>query len=204
MEWPAKQITDHAVRALARLTSQYEDADNLRLWVDQDADRVQTLEDVFWDLLTARWIPTAAGAQLDELGALVGEDRNARTDTVYRAAIITRVTLNQGAGEAETIITGILALTGAQRVQLTEVFPAGLELLVISEVPPVDISGTVEALLPAGVKVISYSTTGGTPFGFGVNDGVGVDDPDALGYAELGEGTNGQDDANAGILVELA
>lgn len=108
-----EQITDHAARAIARLLTQYRGAARLEAVVAAFADQVQAVEDAFADLLLARSLEAAAGAQLDVLGAILGEARQGYGDEAYRTHIAARVQTNRSGGTIPEVIAVMdsLALT---------------------------------------------------------------------------------------------
>lgn len=99
-----EHVTDHEDRALARLLTQYADKDGVRALVSAGAGAVQTIEDVVWQLYTLRTLGDATGTQLDTLGAIVGQAREASTDARYRARIRGRILANRSNNSAEAII----------------------------------------------------------------------------------------------------
>lgn len=72
------------------------------------------------DLLEDRWIDTAEGQQLDELGAIVGVSREGRDDDKYRDAIRFQIFINLSKTEPETIIKAVRVLTGGDFVRFWE------------------------------------------------------------------------------------
>jgi len=172
-EWPIEQIPDHADQAVDRLTSQYEDATNLKNLIRIYGDRFQGLEDVAYALLTERWLDGASGEQLDHLGDIVGEPRLGRTDTEYRSDIKVRVSLNTSSGEPESAITLVQQLTAATRVKLSEYYPAAVTISTDGTTIPARLHQSVLSVIPAGVKLQMISIGEGIPFSFdsGLNTG---------------------------------
>jgi len=80
----------------------------LAAWLKQ----FQDLERVFWEILQGRGVDDAVGQQLDFLAAVVGEDRQGRSDDELRAAIRLRIRTNRSQGTSEDVIqTAALVLT---------------------------------------------------------------------------------------------
>lgn len=104
------KITDHEAQALARLAFQYQPSTNIRALVSAGASGVQTIEDVLWTLYTERLLDSAVGAQLDVLGAIVGQAREAATDDVYRARLRGRVLANRSDNTVETLLAIVRAV----------------------------------------------------------------------------------------------
>lgn len=68
-------IINHKELAESRLATQFRDSTNLIAYIKALLVEANTLEQVFQDLLDKRWIDTAEGAQLDIIGAIVGQPR---------------------------------------------------------------------------------------------------------------------------------
>jgi len=69
------------------------------------AGPAQDVENVLQQLLLQRWIDTAVGVQLDQLGKIVGQAREGRDDDDYRRFIRARILTNRSDGRFETLIT---------------------------------------------------------------------------------------------------
>lgn len=128
IDWPIQKIETHRADALARLTSQYAHAEKLRSLIGISADRIQGLEDALQQILRERWVNEAIGDQLDELGAIVGEERLNRNDRQYRPAIRLRIELNRSGGEPESVIRFVERGFGADIVDYREIYPAKIEV----------------------------------------------------------------------------
>ena len=127
-DFPIEKIETHRDDAIGRLTSQYDDATNLRDLVGLFADRYQGLENVSFELLKKRFIDGAEGVQLDELGEIVGEPRLDLGDETYRSAIRLRIILNRAGGEPESVIRFVREAFDAEIVAYTEIYPAKVEI----------------------------------------------------------------------------
>lgn len=151
LDWPFDQITTHRDDALSRFTSQYQHADRLKGLAGVYADRVQSLEDAAYSLLTERWIDTAEGQQLDGLGDIVGEDRRGREDAEYRDALITRIFLNSASGEPESVIRAINFLWGTGNVEFEEIYPAKVQISLFETPATLRQLQGIRGVTPAGV-----------------------------------------------------
>ena len=69
------EVIDHRELAISRLATQFRDSTNLIAYIRALLLEADTLEEVFRDLLTKRWIDTAEGVQLDILGSIVSQTR---------------------------------------------------------------------------------------------------------------------------------
>ena len=77
----------------------------------------QDLEDVLQALRTQRSIDAAVGAQLDMIGAIVGQPRNGMTDDDYRIYCRARIATNRSGGSYEDLIKiSLLVLNDASVV----------------------------------------------------------------------------------------
>ena len=116
--------TTHAEEARDRLITQFRNKPIIQALLDTYSAQVQEIEAVLFDLMTERWLATAQGAQLDGLGAIVGEDRQGRSDTDYRVAIQARILINRSEGTPEQLIEIASLLSQGSSITLTEYFPA--------------------------------------------------------------------------------
>jgi hypothetical protein len=151
--------TTHASEALANLAAQFKGKPKLASLINTLSRQIQELEDVFYQLVTERWIDYAEGAQLDGFGSIVGEARESRPDLEYRTAIKARMQLNIGDGTIQDIQNLLRGLAGDVRVQVLEFFPAAFIANVVDPIDPTIIDptklwGIVQQGKPAGVEAI--------------------------------------------------
>jgi len=114
---------DHEAEVRALLVEQFKGEStftDLRAWLDCYSASIQDLEDVLYDLFTLRDIDTAEGAQLDILGAIVGELRNGRVDATYRLRIKTRVKINVSSGLGDEILDIFGDVLGSDALSIAE------------------------------------------------------------------------------------
>lgn len=97
--------TAHVANALARLKQQFKGQANVAALLTALVTQGQAVEDALWQLLTERGIDAAVGAQLDALGAIVGQPRAGRLDDAYRRFITARISTNKSNGIAEDVLT---------------------------------------------------------------------------------------------------
>ena len=183
-DWSYSKIETHDEDARERYTSQYDSADNLKNLSTLWAERVQGLEDAAWQVLTETWLDVAVGAQLDELGVMVGEPRLGRSDQTYRDAIELRVSINRSGGEPERIIEFLTRVLNADKVLYQELYPAKIQIFIDGEID-FDAAERVRQLVPAGVGSIFISSTDGE-IPFGTIELGGAPEPDIDGFGELG------------------
>jgi hypothetical protein len=174
---------DHAAEMLARLPEQFRrKTDNpnhnekLLLAV---AEQVQSLETACQQALIQRTIDRSIGAQLDDIGELVGERRNGLDQETYRRRLRARVAVHRSKGTIEDVIrvTNLVVFDDAARIRIQPLPIAGVIVHVEGTVVSESVADTVlfeflQATVAAGVRVIleSGTTPPATRFAF---DGAG-------------------------------
>lgn len=174
--------TTHVAEAPVLFVAQFKDAANMKAFIEIMADQIQDLEDAQFEVLTeVSDLTVAVGEQLDNLGRIVNEPRNGKTDTDYRIAIAGRINLNLSEGTGEDLIALVLGIvtpntieiadSGIAHFDLTIQDPITLEEGILSNI-------FVQSGKAAGVRGITHwqIDTGVEYFGF-------LGDPDALGFA---------------------
>ena len=110
--------------------------------------QIQEIEDVAWQMLVERWVSTAVGAQLDQLGRLVGEPRRlfSADDDNYRRLIRARVAANQSDGTVNQclIILRLVFDTDVGPLVLRQLFPAAMQVTAV-DVAVADVLSTIAA-----------------------------------------------------------
>lgn len=174
------KVDDHVGDALARLPAQFAGKPLIRAFVGCLIGPIQRLEDAIWQVYTLTDIDTALDAALDQLGALVGEDRNGLTDEIYRRRIRARIATNRSKGRTEDLYAVALAILGSTpvTVQIAPDYPAAVIVMVTG---PID-QGTADALIdmlqqaaPVGVLVHLLYTLSDTEDAFTFDIGPGLD-----------------------------
>lgn len=126
-------VTTHRADAIGRLVSQYKNKPSMESLAGIIGARSQTLEDVVWELVTLRVIGSGVGAQLDDLGAILGEARQARSDSDFRIYLAARILLNKCSGTPEQLLelfVKVLSVANpGQGVTLLEIYPAALAMV---------------------------------------------------------------------------
>ncbi len=122
---------DHLALMRAGLIQQFRGLPNLDAFVHALGDQLNDVEEFFAQLLTLQTLELSVGVQLDRLGVLLGQGRNALSDSDYRTLLQTRIIQYQAQGTVEEIIQAILALSVTSVVQLTEVFPAAFQVVAV-------------------------------------------------------------------------
>ncbi|MGD8707106.1 MAG: DUF2612 domain-containing protein [Nitrosopumilaceae archaeon] len=150
------------------LISQFSDSDKLKSIVNAANARADDIETAVFEIRSEFDLDVAVGVQLDILGSIFNEDRDGRTDTVYRTAIKSKGA-NQFSGEPESIISILTSTFLATYVHYRPFYDAKYYI-------STDIDISSEDLVPfspAGVKplVEAYYVTDGN--GNYVVDGQG-------------------------------
>jgi len=117
--------SDHKTDARALFTDQFRGRKVLQGLIDSYCVAIQAVETMLWQVINSRTLATATGDQLDQIGKIVGEARQSRVDTNYRAAIQLRIRVNRSNGEAEDVIQVSTLALGVAPFLYTEVYPAG-------------------------------------------------------------------------------
>lgn len=170
---------NNVAEGLANLIEQFSDKENIRQYLTAFLNQVQDLEDVLNEVLTLTdEINAAFGQQLDNLGSIVGENRNGKSDAQYRTSISARIQLNSSEGTIENVLGLIVAIDPSNAIVLEELFPAGFIATMLNPVDPalIDVNQLGELVTegrPAGVK---GSVVLHPPNPFQYDSGLGYDD----------------------------
>jgi len=141
---------------------------------------LQELEDSAYAMIVERYLDVAVGAQLDQYGVLVGEDRDGLTDDEYRSFIEARILSNLSRGEINRM-TQILSIIGRAvgAVRYFPLYPAGMWFdfeteATLSDTALTKIVEQMTEVAPAGVEVqaIVQGPTGMFRFD---TEGLGLD-----------------------------
>jgi hypothetical protein len=100
----AYHFPDHVIAALALILEQDKTRERFKKLVSIAVTPLQDVEDVLWEIHEGRNIDSAEGVQLDQLGAIVGEFRQGRSDDVYRLWIRARGYANRAAGRPDDFL----------------------------------------------------------------------------------------------------
>lgn len=184
------QITDHAGRALATLLSQWQDKPKVVALLGTFTSLVQTLDDTAFALLTARMLPVAEGAQLDQLGKIVGQLRLGLSDDDYRRLIGARILANRAGGKADTITRVIAGVVGVAVRYHGPIYGTSLYATTAPQAEyrltwdtddttsadlEVQVRLLLDAISPAGVawEAVEAKATGAFRFSGGAGEGFG-------------------------------
>ena len=165
--------TNHVEEAKGNLVAQFKRKVTFEKFIEVYIRQIQELEAVDFQLLEERGVDTSIGWQLDVLGKIVGEPRQGRSDSQYRAATKARIKLNLSNATAEDIIGLIRALAGDVRVLIWEFFPASFIAQILdpinpSLVDPYRVVGLIESGRGAGIQsIFTFGVTGSLRYDVG-------------------------------------
>lgn len=151
----------HANQALSNLIQFFRDKNRIAALMDSYSAQAQELEQVFWDLLTKRYLSNATGVNLEALGLIVGETRQGRLDEAYRAAIRVRVLVNRSNGRIEGLLTIAKQMLGGGDdvdVKLIEAHPCAMTIRIQSELngaSALDLARMLRRAKAGGVRLVT-------------------------------------------------
>lgn len=172
-------------RAFRRLISYFRKPRN-RAFLTGVVGEVQELEDSAWSLYYNMRLDNAVGVNLDVIGRRVGEKRLGRADDDYRAAIRTRILVNNSDGRIEQLIAIVRSLLPNTSVQIAEYWPPALSFSV-EDLGPVSFSTMYRMLRQAKAAGVRLEFTSG-PGTIGSEDDsplggtIGSEDDSPLGF----------------------
>lgn len=163
-------------RTLSLLVSQFKNENqdgtltNLQKLIKILCEPAQELQNVLQELQTQRWLSTAFGTQLDEIGFFLGLEREINeTDSDYRERLQFQIFVNVNSGTPEQIIRMIAFLTDSSYVHFFDVFPAYFELEINGlkfPSPWNDLNQAIFNASPAGVNYAPINATLNNPISF--------------------------------------
>ena len=123
------EITDHALRALARKLHQFQD-ETTGMDAILNALNVQTqdLETSGMALLTDRYLDTADGAQIDVIGKWLTEYREGDDDTDYRERLKAKIRILRSSGSPTDLIRIFKLILPDNNIYFTQIGSAGFIL----------------------------------------------------------------------------
>ncbi len=154
----------HVAEALARFTEQFKNRPNLTKLVSAFAERTQGVEDILWEVYTARQLENAEDDRLDMIGAVVGQPREGRADAEYRQWIAARVVINRSNGTADDTLHVLELVVPDYPAEYVEYFPAAYGVRLFGYPGNFDtVFNILREVKPAGVRLyFEYSATPAT------------------------------------------
>lgn len=176
---------DIAERLRGLLPYQFQSQPNMISLIDGFAVSGQDMEDQLYRLFNELSIKDAIGEQLDGIGTILGEERGDKGDEDYRASLSVRITINISRGEPETLISVLAAITESTYVQLTELYPARVEMFFNGIVVPADLVANMNRVKAAGIQLTLVGNSSANPFTL-------AGDPVGAGFNEVGLDIGGE------------
>lgn len=180
------KITTHADDAVDRLPEQYREKPKLSALVRAYGTQAQALEDVFYEMIEANNLFDAVGAELDQIGDIVVQPREGRSDQRYLVRILAKIGQNVSKGTGPELIRIFKLLMQATRVYFNPLYPAGFSITAIGY-DPVGTSVEVHAAMDlsrmggVGIDFIAVAPAVGS-FSF-----FGDPDPDGEGFGDYND-----------------
>lgn len=134
----------------------------LKLFLEQ----IQILQDQTLSIADQKNISIASGIWLDWIGKIVGERREARSDTQYREALRLRIAINSADSTSDTIINITKIATGSDSSKIIDYHPAAfVNSISTSQYTNLMRYGhLVDSIKAAGVKPILVNNIDGNRF----------------------------------------
>jgi hypothetical protein len=149
---------------------------------------------------TLSWLDTAEGAQLDNLGDIVGEPRKGRADDLYRIWIRARIAVNRGNGKVSDVLKVARLVVGEGPVinYITR-YPAAYDIeLIGSTTDNREVAAILNEARGAGIGMRVHEVDDAA-HAFTLDD---LTAPDGLDPYDVGLGQLA-DPAEGGILTEV-
>lgn len=178
MSAPIERNAEHVVQGLELLIYDLRTRKTQALCASY-LEQVQELENALHFLYIHTMIADAFGQALGRLGALVTQERENRTDDVYRTWILARALVLRSSGRTpELIAIARMVLPDSVRVDVVDEYPAGMTLT-LEGVVEAQLGRAIAALLQKararGVRMLVRWQTVATPFRYAPS-GVAVSD----------------------------
>lgn len=115
---------------------------------------VSLLEQTFSDLYNERNLQTAIGKQLDQIGKLIGEERQGKDDDEYRKYLYIRTLVNKSSGTTPEIEEVINRTEDATFIQVFNHYPASIYIYIKTpKIPDPSLIDLIKNMIPAGVSL---------------------------------------------------
>lgn len=196
------KITTHSQDVLNRLMQQYRDKPKIEGFYGAFAEQIQDLENAIYELDAGRQVfdgvmSPAVGVQLDQIGTIVGIQRNGLSDAEYLLFIFGKIAENFSDTTIPTILNILGYVFQAEKVLLQEVYPAGIAIQMLGapiapSLYPIAVS-LAQAALGAGIGIV-FSAASNTTSVFR------FDAPDTTAANGFGDAT---DSSVGGIFIGL-
>lgn len=180
-EGVGERVTDHVGAAQARLAYRFQKTRILQ-FLGALVEPVQRFEDTAWQVFTERSIlnPNTVGAQLDQIGAKVGQPRLGMADADYRRILAARISANRSDGLIEDLITITRAVVDDEDVtiEIEQQFPAAVVVRLGGAAVTTDVAliliGILRKAVAAGVRCFLEYLTAAPSASFSFAGGAGL------------------------------
>lgn len=186
---------DHVQAGLGLLLSQYQGKPRIAALLSSFLRRIQELDDAAIEVLIARLIDNAIGAQLLVIGRIVGQpNEGSWDDDTYRIFIKARIRANQSNGHGDDVID-VVNLVEAADFVLSEVYPAAMyvDFATVTAADPLILIELARRAKGSGVRlqllygdhevgVDAFSFCTGTAEVASTTEGLGLTDESTGGY----------------------
>lgn len=122
------KITTHVADAQARLVEQFKEQPRLLALIEAWVEPLQDIEEQLSLLLHYRTLDASVGQQLDNLGAIVGQAREGRTDDEYRLWIAARRLVNIATGIPNDFLHLMETVLPMSESEYIPYYPAGFQI----------------------------------------------------------------------------
>lgn len=188
------KIGDHVTVGLSRLVSKLRGKPAMDALLSSWLVEVQAVEDALWQVLTETTLDASVGAQLDQLGAIVGCGRDALGDEPYRMLLRTQILANRSNGTGDELLAILAVLSGGDgATTLTEHAPAAMVIGRSAPWPVVSVelvAAAIRRAKSAGVRVLVEDLPAGDVFTLAPDEDLVVDA--FLGLSDAGGTSGGQ------------
>jgi hypothetical protein len=151
-------------RTVALLAAQFQETlanggrTNFQKFLAAMVSECYSINDTELQLYNQRWLATAVGKQLDEIGIILGLARQLNeSDANYRERLYFQVFINKSTGTPEEAIFTLKFLTKATQIHYWEPYPAFYQMWTNGQpeafsIPPDEIVTAIQSINPAGVQ----------------------------------------------------
>lgn len=158
-------VKDVVLIGKERLIGEFQDKTDLNKLLDLLLQEVQTLENLFLNLLDIKDIDSATQYSLDLIGKVVGEQRKGRSDEPYRSAIKLRIKINSANGTYRSVYSILKDYTSSDEVIINRSSKAfGMILLNGQENISGNLYNLLQDIIPAGTRWVIMSDFNNTSF----------------------------------------
>lgn len=174
----------------SRIAHQFTDKPNFLALLDGLTEELQEVEDTLFSMLDLHQIETAVTGTLEAIGNILNEPRDGQSDADYKLSLAFKIFTNTSGGTISDIVTATKVLTAGTQVEISETFPAAVELTTDGINVDAATEARLQKLVAATVELTLISTLGEDAFVF-------FDDPDGEGFNDTGSVPD-----DGGVLVD--